>query len=150
MDQVLLTLGYLSMQYTKLLEDDKDRPGATAIINSIEKQWAAADQEVFIAAVVLNLFFTTIPFTNHISLTNAGIHILLEHLWLHFLGGKNAAVAPLELDTQIADYLMRTGVWVDLQTQMQIHKNKAEQNVMSLYSIYLFLTNSIYIIEYIT
>ena len=150
MDQVLLTLGYLSMQHTKLLEDDEDRPRATSIINSIEKRWAAADQEVFIAAVVLNPFFKTIPFANHISLTNAGIHTLLECLWLCFFGGQNAAVAPLELDTQIADYLMGTGVWVDLQTRTQIHKNKAEQNVMSLYSIYLFLTNSIYIIEYIT
>ena len=87
MDQVLLTLGYLSMQYTKLLEDDEDRPRATAIINSIEKRWAAADQEVFIAAVVLNPFFKTIPFANHISLTNAGIHTLLERLWLRFFGG---------------------------------------------------------------
>ena len=76
------------MQYVKLLKDHKDRPGATAIINSIEKWWAAADQEVFIAAVVLNPFFKTTLFTNHISLTNVGIHTLLECLWLHFLVEK--------------------------------------------------------------
>ena len=117
MDQILLTLGYLSMQYMKLLKDHKDRPGATAIINSVKKQWAAADQEVFIATVVLNPFFKTTPFTNHIPLTNAGIHTLLEHLWLCFFGEQNATVAPLKCDTQIADYLTGTGVWVDLQTQ---------------------------------
>ena len=115
MDQVLLTLGYLVMQYLKRLVGHDDKPGAAANIASIEKWWATADKEVFIAAVILNPFFKTTPFSNHISFTHAGIHLLPECPWLCFFSGSCDMAVPLELDIQVTNYLDGTGIWVDLQ-----------------------------------
>ena len=61
LDQVLMAFGHLIMQY-KSMVDPEDMVGCTAIIKSIEAQWATADQEIFIAAVVLNPFYQSTPF----------------------------------------------------------------------------------------
>ncbi|GLB43960.1 putative protein of unknown function (DUF 659) [Lyophyllum shimeji] len=60
-DQVLLTFGYLVMQYRAMTDED-DAVGCNAIVQSIERRWAKADQEVFIAAVILNPLYQTTPF----------------------------------------------------------------------------------------
>jgi hypothetical protein len=49
LDYVLLTLGNLYCIYSKNLEFDVEVH--TAILASLEKQWAKADQEVFIPTV---------------------------------------------------------------------------------------------------
>lgn len=81
LDQVLLTFGYLIMQYQELLNDSADVPGAYSVIASIEKRWKAADQELFIAAVLLNPFYLSnkeyLVFANLHFLNKAGIHALL-------------------------------------------------------------------------
>ena len=43
------------MEYNKLL-DPIDIPVKDALISSIERRWEKSDQDVFIAAVILNLF----------------------------------------------------------------------------------------------
>jgi hypothetical protein len=44
------------------MTDPEDVEGCTTIIESIEACWATADQEIFIAAVVLNPFYQSMPF----------------------------------------------------------------------------------------
>jgi hypothetical protein len=66
------------------MTDPEDVVGCTAIIESIKAQWATADQEIFVAAIILNPFYQSTPFTALQFLTNAGIHSMLGCLWQHF------------------------------------------------------------------
>src|SRR5271170_974873 len=83
LDQVLMTFGHLTMQY-KSMTDVDDVVGCNAIIASLEARWATADQEIFIAAVVLNPFYQSTPFSALQFLTNAGIYSMLSRLWERF------------------------------------------------------------------
>jgi hypothetical protein len=78
LDQVLMTFGHLVMQYQSMTHPE-DVEGCTAIIESIEACWATADQEIFIAAVVLNPFYQSMLFAPLQFLTNAGIQSMLGH-----------------------------------------------------------------------
>ncbi|KIJ07418.1 hypothetical protein PAXINDRAFT_90413, partial [Paxillus involutus ATCC 200175] len=57
-DTVLLTFGFLVMQY-KSMSEPEDTKAVSAIIQSIERRWAKCDQEILIAAVVINPFYKT-------------------------------------------------------------------------------------------
>lgn len=61
MDQVLLTFGFLVMKYQDP-KMDQDTVARDAIIKSIESRWAKSDQELFVASVIVNPFYTTMPF----------------------------------------------------------------------------------------
>jgi hypothetical protein len=64
LDQILLTFGSLAIYYRDIkTTDSANILGATAILESIEKRWAKADQDVFIAAVLLNPFVKASPFS---------------------------------------------------------------------------------------
>jgi len=83
LDQILLTFRSLIAYYLKL--PDVSDPGVQAIIASIEKQWDKADQEIFIAAVILNPFIKITPFNTSVSLfMNMGIFNLMKYLYTHF------------------------------------------------------------------
>ncbi|KAH9023573.1 hypothetical protein EDB83DRAFT_2527307 [Lactarius deliciosus] len=86
LDQILLTFGSLSIYYREIMDQDPDNAiGCTAILDSIEKWWAKADQDIFIAAVLLNLFVKTAPFSLQVSfLTRAGMFTLLKRLYQRF------------------------------------------------------------------
>ncbi|KAH9079140.1 hypothetical protein EDB83DRAFT_2178078, partial [Lactarius deliciosus] len=86
LDQILLTFGSLSIYYRKIMDQDPDNAiGCTAILDSIEKRWAKADQDIFIAAVLLNPFVKTAPFSLQVSfLTRAGVFTLLKRLYQRF------------------------------------------------------------------
>ncbi|KAH9988278.1 hypothetical protein BJV74DRAFT_796328 [Russula compacta] len=58
-DEVLMTFGWLVMHYKQMITDPDDAVGCQAIINSIEQWWAKADQDIFIAAVILNPFYAS-------------------------------------------------------------------------------------------
>ena len=76
MDQVLLTFGFLVMQYWNE-KMDQDPVGHDAILNSIEAHWNKYDQEVFIGAVLVNPFYQSTPFTQ-LALFNEA------HIWVLF------------------------------------------------------------------
>jgi hypothetical protein len=103
------------MQY-KSMTDPEDVVGCTAIIESIEARWATANQEIFIAAVILNPFYQSTLFAALQFLTNAGIHLLLTRLWEHFY----RTVPPPEFHKQIIGYLNRTGLFADLRSVCNI------------------------------
>jgi hypothetical protein len=124
LDQVLLTFGYLVMQYREMTDPD-NRRGAQVIMNSIEKRWAAADQEIFIAAVILNPFYQNSPFSPLHFLNNAGIHALLNRLWRRFYNED----PPAALSQQIAEYLQQTGLFANLDSSIRIHLNANSREV---------------------
>jgi hypothetical protein len=60
--------GSLNMYYQNIkMENATNNPGCTAILESIEKQWAKVDQDVFIAAIILNPFVKTLAFSPQLS-----------------------------------------------------------------------------------
>ncbi|KIK76837.1 hypothetical protein PAXRUDRAFT_168602, partial [Paxillus rubicundulus Ve08.2h10] len=76
-----------------------------AALQSAERHWACCDQEVFIAAIIINPFYQVAPF-NKISLTtHAGLAALFGCLGLHFYGES----APVELLTDLEHYLVSSG-----------------------------------------
>ncbi len=86
MDQILLTFGSLTIYYQDIkTEDSANIPGCTAILDSIEKLWAKADQDVFVATVLLNPFVKATTFSPWVPfLSRAGVLGLMKHLYRHF------------------------------------------------------------------
>jgi len=83
LDQVLITFGYLTMKY----HDEKmkqDVIGHQAILASIETRWAKSDQEVFIAAVLVNPFYRMSAFRPLQCFNKAEIRLLFTRLFQRF------------------------------------------------------------------
>jgi hypothetical protein len=131
LDQVLMTFGHLVMQY-RSMTDPEDVVGCTAIIESIEARWATADQEIFIAAVVLNPFYQSTPFAALRFLTNAGIHSMLGRLWQHFFEEE----PPPEFHQQVNGYLHGTDLFSDLKSACGIAQVAANREVLNSASGY--------------
>lgn len=126
LDQVLMTFGHLVMQYQSMT-DQEDMVGCMAIIESIEARWATADQEIFIAAVVLNPFYKSTPFSPLQFLTNAGIHSMLGRLWQRLF---EEVVPPSEFHQQVNGYLHHTDLFCDLKSACGIAEVMAFREVM--------------------
>lgn len=108
------------------LRDPEDILPCKSIIRSIEMRWAKADQEVFIAAVILNPFIQTAPFSPLPFLTVGGIHIMLQQLWSRLYPNT---IAPDELSEQITDYLEGSGIFLHLSTLIDVEAKRAELKV---------------------
>ena len=77
LDEVLLVFGYLFNQFAGL-NDLQDNLLKHAVLNSIELRWSKCEQDVFIAAAILNPFLKIKPFKPLSIFTNAGIDNLLS------------------------------------------------------------------------
>ena len=55
LDTVLLTFGFLVMQYQQMT-GEADHAASKSIISSLETCWMAADQDIFVATVIVNPF----------------------------------------------------------------------------------------------
>jgi len=78
LDQVLISFGYLTIK--------QDAVACQAILQSIEAQWAKCDQEVFVAAVLVNPFFTMSAFWPLQCFNKAEIQLLFTRLYCRFYG----------------------------------------------------------------
>jgi hypothetical protein len=114
------------MQYQKLTDED-DLVRCLAIIESIEQRWIVADQEIFIAAVVLNPFYQCTPFAAHPFLNNAGIHTLLCHLWIRFYTTE----PPADFFSELNEYLNRTGRYANFTAHCNRSLLEAEHKVLT-------------------
>lgn len=130
LDTVLLTFGFLLMQYRQMT-DDEDLDAAAAITKSIERHWAVADQQIFIAAVIVNPFYQGRPFAQLYFLNNAGIHALLGHLWIRFYQIQ----APQEFHTELTEYLTHSGRYVSLGSHCGRASAEARAKVSNIYSL---------------
>src|SRR5882762_6102668 len=133
LDTVLLTFGFLLMQYQHLT-DDKDLDAAAAIMESLERRWAVADQQIFIAAVIVNPFYQGRPFAQLYFLNNAGIHALLGHLWTRFY----QTLAPQEFYIELTEYLTCSGRYVNLGSHCGRASAEAQQKVCNIYLLLCF------------
>jgi hypothetical protein len=123
MDQVLLSFGFLVMQYQQL----SDEPVAQkAIIDSLELRWKKADQELFIASVLVNPFYRAEPFAAIRIMNIAGICALLTRVWKR-LSNSMGNVAPPHFVEYISDFLRGMGRFQDLAAQLQAETLQAER-----------------------
>ena len=103
--------GSLSIYYQSIkTKDPANIPGCTAIIDSIEKRWAKADQDVFIAAIILNLFIKTSTFAPQVHfLMHAGVLVILKRLYHRFFShlehADNLAENTWQLFSNLDNYL---------------------------------------------
>ncbi|KAF8967652.1 ribonuclease H-like domain-containing protein, partial [Flammula alnicola] len=122
-DTVLLTFGHLVATYLDM-NDPEDRPGCQAIINSIERRWSKADQEIFIAAVILNPVYQTSPFALIPQLRLAEVVAMMTRLWRRFLKTD----PPDTFAFDLLEYLGKRGDYANLDVMCNIEKNRADRN----------------------
>ncbi|EJF60609.1 hypothetical protein DICSQDRAFT_62505 [Dichomitus squalens LYAD-421 SS1] len=122
LDQVLLTFGFIYNFFTSLT-DLEDNPFHAAVCKSLEMRWAKADQDVFIAAVVLNPWIKMRPFRPNMQLfTEAAFHVVLTRLWKRFYPDEPV---PTSLFTEIQEYFDSTGNFESLRTTMDAIESQA-------------------------
>jgi hAT family C-terminal dimerisation region len=110
------------MHYSRLRTNDPspdNHMGCTAIIDSIEKRWAKAEQEVFIAAVVLNPFIKVTPFSSQSDfLAPANILALLKRLYSRFFSvterEDELKENMMQLYSNLDEYFKGTGICKNL------------------------------------
>ncbi|EJF56157.1 hypothetical protein DICSQDRAFT_72102, partial [Dichomitus squalens LYAD-421 SS1] len=126
LDQVLLTFGFVYNFFT-LLTDLEDHPFRIAVCQSLERRWAKADQDVFIAAVVLNPWLKMRPFQPNMQLfTEAAFHVILSRLWRRFYPDEPV---PGSLFTEIQEYFDNTGNFESLHMTMDAISSQARDRV---------------------
>ena len=128
LDQVLLMFGLLHHWYTSLRnqQQSEDELACNAILESLERRWAKADQDVFVAAVILNPFHKTAPFAKTSTIfSNAGVLAILSRLWTRFYKEE----PPYDLFAETEDYLECKGSYEILTTWLPWLQRKAQQEV---------------------
>lgn len=108
--------GLLVMRYNDLKSREPDEAATcNAILNSLEKRWANSDQDVFIAAVLLNPVHKTAPFMKSIKFTQAAIFALFSRLWTRFYSES----IPHEFFQEFNDYFEGSGQYESLKTYIR-------------------------------
>lgn len=115
-DQILLLLGKLYRTYIKARISDRAIPDdssndksheVTAILNSIEKRWAKADQDLHIAAFFLNPYLNN-KLLNQSQLSAAVLMGILRRLYQRLF---QVTDTPSDLMDSIYKYHTRTGLF---------------------------------------
>ncbi|KAG1727642.1 ribonuclease H-like domain-containing protein [Suillus paluster] len=100
-ENVAISFGFLHFCYSKI-DNSTDLAARTAVLASVERRWEQCDQEVFIAAIIVNPFYKVSPFRNVPLTMHAGLATLFAHLWRRFY---NTNDIPLNLYMDLDDYL---------------------------------------------
>ncbi|KAF8147856.1 ribonuclease H-like domain-containing protein, partial [Crassisporium funariophilum] len=112
LDDVLITFATLEMEYKKLT-DPIECGVRDAVLASIERRWAKSDQDVFIAAIILNPFLKLAPLKRDPRLISMGsIMNLLSRLWTRFY----SVPCPTELYEELRNYIGNHEVYQELPT----------------------------------
>jgi hypothetical protein len=107
LDEVLFTFGWLYMEFSKLT-DTVDKDIKKAVLASIEKRWDKCDQEVFLAAAMLNPFIGTSAFKPLPFLNVIGIISLFSRLYKRFFGSEPPADVMM---SNVKDYFNNWGIF---------------------------------------
>ena len=103
LDQVLMTFASL-YHFFDSLTDIQDQPIRTAVCRSLETRWEKAEQDVFVAAVILNPWLRTASFRPLVHLfAPAAIHALFVRLWKRFW--PTEVPVPALLYAELNNYL---------------------------------------------
>ncbi|KAH9048292.1 ribonuclease H-like domain-containing protein, partial [Lactarius hengduanensis] len=156
LDHVLTTLGNLYRIYSDAQLEDAVQ---TKVLASLEKRWAAADQDPFIAAVILNPFLRGTCFSREdVTLTPIGLCNMLKRLHLrifrcevdyHFQSAfmdyyncraefSNAfmCLAAWEEEAQLLGREVNpVKVWEGIDSRKQVGRNRLVQLAMHVLSV---------------
>ncbi|KAI0083543.1 hypothetical protein BDY19DRAFT_900168, partial [Irpex rosettiformis] len=135
LDTVLLAWALLYNHFDNLSESSdsvSDKQIAEAVCNSINRRWEASDQDVFIAAVILNPTHKTRPFAKS-SWFGAGlVTVLISRLWQRIFGSPE----PSGLQKETEEYLADEGVYFSMRMYWNKHmESAAVSNITSTYLI---------------
>jgi hypothetical protein len=120
-----ISFGFLYYCYSKV-GDKSDLVGRNAVLESAEHRWAQIDQEVFIAAVIVDPLYKDKPFNNIPLTTHARLMALFSRLWTCFYSG----VPPLELFTDLDNYLKSSPEFRPLDIYTQILVSRAKDQII--------------------
>lgn len=129
LDEVLLTFSALMLNYRDLRDRGVgDRVACDAILASLEKRWSNADQEVLIAAVILNPFFKHQPFKPLQRFQPANVYNLFIQLWARFF--PQEPIPKTALYQNVIHYLRGMGDFQPLGQCVSACFNISEQLVV--------------------
>lgn len=124
-----MTIAKLYLEYSKLKDSDGDAGVQTALLASLEKRWKKCDQDVIIAAIILNPYIKTAAFNPKSAwATPAGIKVLMARLWTRFYKED----PPNELFADIKEYqnpTSRDGMFTLLNAACVFNRNAAASQV---------------------
>lgn len=130
--------GLLFMRYSNLKSREPDDAAAcNAILNSLEKRWANADQDIFIAAVFLNPIYKAAPFMKSANFTVAAIYSLFSRLWTRFYDES----IPSTFFFELKDYFDESGQYGHLQKLIPILQERAMEQVSTVVKKRSFISN---------
>ena len=114
------------------------------MLKAIEARWSRADQDAFIAAVILNPFYKTSLFRQADVFTVAGIYTLLKRLWTRFYD-EEPPTAPISLWKNLTDYLDETGPYQNMKVILEDIRSDASREVWSQIPIPIILSHLHYL-----
>jgi hypothetical protein len=120
---VLTTLANLYHIYSNLNPEDSDV--RDKVLSSLEKRWAAADQEPFIAAVILNPYLRGDFLGRDIALTPIGLCNMLKRLQLRVFREE----ADADFQAAFMDYYNKRAEFSPEAMALVDWKTMAQQNV---------------------
>jgi hypothetical protein len=126
LDTVLITLVNLYWQY---LDPALDSTVCTAILASLEKRWAKADQSTFILAVILN------PYIHASTFSTTSPYRTFDKLWelVDITFVRFYSVHPdTEFRVAFSHYIHGTGDWNDEKMGLAVLQAAADHEVCHL------------------
>ncbi|KAG1802172.1 uncharacterized protein HD556DRAFT_1228363 [Suillus plorans] len=135
-EHIPISFGFLYYCYSRI-GDESDLVARNAVLESAERRWAQVDQEVFIAAVIVDPLYKDKPFSNIPLTTCAGLMSLFSRLWTRFYGGT----PPLELFTDLDNYLKSLPEFQPLDIYTRILVSCANDQVICLLELYSSVSN---------
>ena len=118
-----------------MIHDDSinSRP-VQIMIDSIERRWAACDQDVCIAAIILHPLYKTAPFAKIQAFVPANMLVLMKCLWTRFY----RTPPPLDLFSEFNAYISGKGIYAVLTGWSADAQKAAEAKVRDYRSFKLF------------
>ncbi|KAI0082950.1 ribonuclease H-like domain-containing protein [Irpex rosettiformis] len=118
LDSVLLVFALLYNRFEHFPTTTvSDKIVVETICNSINTRWEASDQDVFIAAVILNPTHKTRPFRKCRWFSLGLISVLMVRLYCRFFGNPT----PPELLQEVAEYLQDKGLYRYMKTYQDLY-----------------------------
>jgi hypothetical protein len=124
LDHVALTLGNLYRIYSDPAINEDARKG---ILNSLDKRWRPADQEVFILAVFFNPYIRHHVFSKH-TLSQADICDIAERVYKRFFGDDS----PLDFFFAFMEYYEGKGHYSRESMRLDELKAKFDNEVSNI------------------
>ena len=136
LDDVVMVYGELYMHFSNL-NSPEDTFIRQRILTSLERRWAALDQEAFLAATLLNPLLHRSPFAEIQEFTVVQVYLWMKRLWIRFF----AKEPPVDLFNQVKQYLNEEKKFAGISETAQAIANASFKEVsnIGLYSIILRL-----------